>query len=353
MNIVNWLACLFGGRPNRDHEAANSDFRKPPKTDVSVAEPESWEASGCDELAEPVCAVSSQQVDDWFYPWLFECDAFEDLPLTPSETSLLNAFKQVAAGQRLSNQLVPRLPMVIPQVMRSLKDERMSGIQLARQIAKDPVLVGEVIRVANSPYYRRARKIASLEQAIVLLGRDGLQQLIARVAFYPIFKLRGGHVIHQAAARVWCQSEGCALVCHCLAKRFEEDMFAAYLSGLVANLGLIVGLRLMDQQLALGHDPLPRAASFYREFIVLARQLSQRIIEDWSFPKEVIAALSEQIEPDGEGAHSPLGRCLRLGERYSKLHLLIDKGHLSVGDFDAAALMADPCYRRLLVESTA
>ncbi len=353
MKISRWFAWMLGRKGFRAGTKGMGGGQQPsPPEQLAESAAERLEGNDSADL-ELARSIPAPQIDRWFYPRLFNLDSWEERPLNPAESSLLEAFRQIAAGPKLSSRLIPRLPLVIPQLMRSLKDERTSGAQLARQVAKDPVLLGEVIRVANSPYYRRAHKIASLEQAIVLLGRDGLQQLIARVAFYPIFNLRGGQLIRQAAARVWGHSERCAMVCHCLAKRFGEDLFAAYLAGLVANLGLIVGLRLMDQRLDLEHDPLPRAESFYGEFIQLARQLSLRIIEDWNFPQGVIAALSEQLACAEAESSSMLGCCLALGDRYSKLNLLLEQGYLSAEELDPEALVANPCYRRLIVEFTA
>jgi len=292
------------------------------------------------------------RVDRWFYPWLLDLGAFTDLSLSQSEARVLDAFEPLATGQKSSSTLVPRLPMVIPQLMRSLKDDTMTGVQLARQIARDPVLVGEVIRVANSPYYRRSRKISNIEQAVVLLGRDGLHQLVARVAFYPIFNLKSGHVTNLAAARVWMQSERCALVCHCLAEQRREDVFSAYLTGLVANVGLMVGFRLMDQVLDKQHDPIPNSGAFYSVFIERSRQLSHRITEEWNFPESVIQAIDEQIDPAPNAARSWLGAILAVADQYAKLNLLVEKQRLPEDEVDTRILMSEPCYRRLLIDGS-
>lgn len=352
MGIAHWFARLFGGRrtPVEEDWAEDAGLKTPSEEAEAGGEDDSspeGEQAPAEGLGLAGCPTSPQQVDQWFYPWLIERDAFVDQPLSHPETELLESFEQLARGQR-SSALVPRLPMVIPQLMRSLKDERLSGAQLASQIAKDPALVGEVIRVANSPYYRRAHQITSLEQAVVLLGRDGLHQLIARVAFYPIFNLRGGRVIHSAAARVWSQSERCALLCHCLARRLKQDAFAAYLAGLTLNLGLIVGLRLMDQRFERAEAPLPIAAAFYQEWVQLARQLSHQIIASWNFPEGAIQAVGEYAT--AKTPASALGRCLALADCYSKLNLLFEKGRLSPETLDVTELLADPCYRRLSVE---
>ena len=107
--------------------------------------------------------------------------------------------------------LVPRVPAVIPQLLRSLRDDSMSGADLSRQLAQDVVLVAEVIREANSPYYRPAAPIKTIEGAVMLLGQNGMRMLLARVAFRPIISSQSGPFALQAAPLVWRQSEACAL----------------------------------------------------------------------------------------------------------------------------------------------
>lgn len=73
--------------------------------------------------------------------------ANEQTQRVPAELGRLAEAPQEAA------ELVPRVPEVIPQLLRSMRDDSVSAADLARQLAQDPVLVAEVIREANSPFY--------------------------------------------------------------------------------------------------------------------------------------------------------------------------------------------------------
>jgi HD-like signal output (HDOD) protein len=289
---------------------------------------------------------SAADLDRCYVQWLLDLDAFTEQPSNESETHALDSFTQMATGQTASAHLVPRLPTVIPQLMQSLKDEKMTGAQLARQISRDPVLVGEVIRLANSPYYRRSHKIASIEQAVVLVGQNGLRQLIARVAFYPILNLRSGSMTKRAGSKIWSQSEKCALVGRCLAEQRKEDVFSAYLAGLVSNVGMMVGLHLMDQLLSTKEEGIPRSWDFYHRFIHQAARFSHRIVEEWSFPETVALAIGELAERDSNEAISPLGKILSLSDRYSKISVLQEHRRVPA-EIDLAAATADPCYAQI------
>ncbi len=253
--------------------------------------------------------------------WLIGVNDFCDLPLTDSETNALVSLQQMVNGLE-TMQVVPRLPAIIPQLMHSLRDDTVGIAQLAQQIKRDPVLVGEVICLANSPYYRRQHKISSIEQAVLLLGQNGLRQLVSRIAFYPILNLRAGTITRLTSEHLWTQSEQCALICRCLADHKKVDTFAAYLAGLVANIGVLSGLHCLDQCFNVRASGVPRTPIFYTRFAQIAKQFSHRIVTEWTFPEPIILALREQTDVDATVPQSILGRIVSAGDHCSKYCLL-------------------------------
>lgn len=345
ISLPGWISRRFQRRlPERRAGPVPSKPRR-----VAPVTPDSLKATPvmASSQAQPPPTLASD-VDPVFYPWLIGVDGFDVRPLSDVEEHILETFEHVVTGQRAAANLVPRLPMVIPQLMQSLKDERTTGVRLARLIKKDPVLAGEVIRLANSAFYRRARKITSIGQAVFILGRDGLRELVARVTLYPIFNVRSGRATRRVGGRIWCQSERCAVACSCLAERRGADVFAAYLTGLVSNVGLMAGFRLMDQ--VLGKDePVPSASELYRQLINQAERLTRRVLEDWDFPEAILEAVNEKSCPEADGPRSSLGEILHLGDHYGKLSLLIEDRRIIEG-VELRGLAADPCLRRLMAQ---
>lgn len=297
--------------------------------------------------------VASDVLDVQWYPpqldcdytaWLIGVDTFFKQPLNDAESKALALLQQMVAGHIDTMQVVPRLPAIVPQLMHSLKDDSIGIAQLAQQIKRDPVLVGEVIGLANSPYYRRQHKILSIEQAVLLLGQSGLRQLVSRVAFYPILNLRGaGAITRLTGTHLWAQSEQCALVCRCLADYNKADTFAAYLAGLVANIGVLSGLHFVDQYLKINN--VPHSEEFYTEFAKLAKQLSYRIVVDWNFPESITLAIHEQTALYATEDISILGQILSAGDHCSKYCMLKTHSRLPV---TTQPLTNHPCYSPFL-----
>jgi HD-like signal output (HDOD) protein len=290
--MKNWISRLRGG----DNTAA-------PKPAV----PEAGDADDRPGMAAEIEAT--------YYRWL-TASAGYDAP-ADLQARIIDQVRALARDPASAAELVPRVPEAIPQLLRSLQDEA-SNAELARQVAQDVVLVAEVIREANSAYYRPMSPVKTVEAALMMLGQNGLRMLLARIAFRPIIKLQATGFTRVAAPLVWNQSEKCALAASLMAPGLTAGAFEAYLAGLMQNLGLVVGFRLADRVCADGK--VPGASEFGLELLAEGRNLSAAIATHWDFPQPVADAIAHAGDPDDEN----LAQALALGDRIAKLRLLID-----------------------------
>ena len=299
-------------------------------------------AAGAVPAAQPVAPDSTPDVNPappagdiplLFCRWLAGQPGSAIAPA--AEQRILDALAHLLESPQSAADMVPRVPAVIPQLLRSLRDERVSGADLARQFAQDVVLVGAIIREANSPCYRPSMPIKTIEGAVMLLGQNGIRMLLAKVAFRPIISVQSGRFAHQLAPHVWRQSEACALAASLLAQAMHADPFEAYLAGLLRNVGLIVALRLIDQLDA--GDTLPQSEQFCTALLAHAQALSSRIAALWEFPVTVSRAIAHA----GQSGAPPLAQVLALAEHLAALRLLIDAGQVD-GDDPSVLQGLDP-----------
>ncbi len=297
----------------------------------SVAAP----AVGQDRWCGTLGALAADEVEDRFYRLVFAIGPSRDPGLSPAEQTVLRRVRETFGGERFDVGTLPRLPAVVPQLMRSLRHDDADSRTLAEQIARDTVLVGEIIRVANSAYFRTARPVTSLAAGhhparpgwIAPRGdADG-------DAAHPAQRRQRGQPAGRRAAVE--HAERCACACIFLG-RGACDPFEAFLAGLVSQTGAQAILREIER--------LPDAASiaFSRPFVAaLAQQverLSLHAARHWNFPLRVVQALAERADPADAGARTPLGRALLAASRVAMLDVLADHG---VAEADAV-LLATP-----------
>ncbi|WP_229452229.1 HDOD domain-containing protein [Massilia niastensis] len=300
--------------------------------DSAASEEQAPDASG-----EP-SSEALQDLDAAYYRWLTRSAAIA----APGDTKalLLEQMRGLARNPGVAAELVPRVPELIPRLLRGLRSDEVSAAELSRQVAEDVVLVAEVLREANSAYYNPITPVKTLEAAIMMLGQNGMRILLARIAFRPVISMQAEGFARQVAPHLWNQSEKCALAASLLAPGQSNGVFEAYLAGLMQNVGRIVAFRLTDRHCPDGK--VPGSREFGLQLLALSRQLSAVIARHWEFPDKVVEAIARAGEPDGTG----LGQALARGDHLAKLRLLIDAGVL--GKDDALVAGLDNFERRCL-----
>ena len=318
---MGWIGKLLNGGDEKNKPAAVS-------------------AAAAAEAARQPATIT--EIDAMYYRWLAAASAAQAPEQT--EQQILDELARLVREPIAGAALVPRIPAIIPQLMRTLQDENMSAAKLSAQLAQDVLLVAEVYREANRPCYQSrynaSPSINNMDGAIMLLGQNGMRMLLARVAFRPIVSMQSGGLTVRTAPLIWRQSEKCALAASLVAPAMHANAFDAYLAGLMANVGLVVAFRLIDQMHA--PDVFPQSDAFIAQVFAQARILSVRIAELWEFPQSVTRAIGQVGQADAD----PQAQALALGERLSKLRMLADTGRFSADDpfvtsgLDKSALLA-------------
>lgn len=288
-----------------------TEAERRPASPIVVVEPDRM------AVTEPVAETSEPLVSLPFIAAVAGVAEVLDQPLSTSESSQIRRYCDSAEPDRFDVNKLPRLPAVLPELLQAIKGGLVSGGQLAELIHRDPVLVGEVIRLANSAHYRTMRPIESLPQAIVMLGEAGLRRVIATALLKPIHRVNANGWLAGASELVLRHAEACAQTCAQLGGR-GVDAFHAYLAGMVCSAGLMPLLRQMDADVA-----ALRARRPLLEFVTQAYpRLSLIAATHWQFPEPVLIALSEWRNRDVAPPRSALGRALAEADRHEKLTIL-------------------------------
>src|ERR1700760_4464473 len=100
-------------------------------------------------------------------------------PALPEHEKIVAAALAAIGDATTQRRYSPRRPSLLPQLMRAINDEDVSRRELSALIARDPALVGSLLKMANSAFYRvTSRQIETIERAGVLLGSEGLRSLM-------------------------------------------------------------------------------------------------------------------------------------------------------------------------------
>ena len=266
--------------------------------------------------AQPVPAVAPRPttlnllagqagVDVTFFAWMVVGRADPLAPPGLRERRLLRQLDRLVADTAAHGSLLPRGAAVVPQLLARLRSEASSASELSQHVSRDITLVAEVIRMANSPCYRREAVVVEVEQAIRVLGVDGLMSAIARTVLKPLIDARGGELAASGARRLWEHMDHKAQLCAALARSEGLEPFEGYLLGLVHDAVWSVVLRTMAS--IAGDRPWRLSAAFVAALAVRRDRLFGVVARTWQ--------LTAQPDPGRRrrGAARPGCRFLRAG----------------------------------------
>ena len=250
----------------------------------------------------------------------------------PAHERVIAAALAAIGDPSSQRQYFPRRPNLLPELMRAINDEGVSVRQLVPIVARDPSLVGNLLKVANSSYYRVTQQaVETIERALVILGSDGLRSVMAAALMQPIFQVSAAGGASRFPEVVWehaVRSAHAAIPHAALVERVNP--FAAELLTLISGLAEIVLFRAI-------HEHCPRTGREGVDPQVIASILDSQsasfawhIGADWRLSEEMLAALEEQMVPSSEPT-TALGRSLRFGRCAGALAVLHANSCISDG----------------------
>lgn len=263
---------------------------------------------------------------------------------------LLERLDEVIASDSLRAGLLPRAPHVVPQLMKTLRDESYSSVDVASRISRDVVLSAEVIRNATGAYRAKEDDEGEIDlaRAVAMIGTAGLRRAIASVVLRPIFDAGGDTLSAKAAVRIWRDADRKARLGAALAGAQSLDPFDGYLAGLLHNSGWTAALRAIDgfEDLLVSGVDLVHAAAVPP---LLRRRdaLFGAIVGPWRLGPGIDALADEVGRLGLDAVRSPLGIALREANRLAALYALAPEGHRPAAAVPGWAGLAKPvqeCY---------
>jgi len=205
---------------------------------------------------------------------------------------------------------LPVFPQAAVRVVQLLDQPESSVAQIERIAAADPVIAGNVVRVANSPLFLGYPEVATIRTAVMRLGYLTTRKIILATVFRPLFLRPSMRPLLEHALEA-------AELAHYLAARARAiDREEAFLCGLLHDVGklLIDQLNLFDSARVRGlldHGCPP----VYAENLLIGCDHGKAggdIAAHWKFPARHVKAIRYHHQP--EGIDSPMAHLLYLVE---------------------------------------
>jgi putative nucleotidyltransferase with HDIG domain len=189
---------------------------------------------------------------------------------------------------------LPSLPAVVHQLLATIDNEQADTADLARKIGQDQALVAKVLRVANSSFYGMQGKVASMQDAMVVLGFRNIRTLVLAAAMTGSFPKAQRAWFNEQI--FWKHSLAVALAAKALAGGTGIHPDHAFTAGLLHDIGRLVLVTCFPEE----YREVVENRSDSDDFLVAAEnaqlgfdhsQVGATLAIRWKFTPDVIEAV--------------------------------------------------------------
>jgi diguanylate cyclase (GGDEF)-like protein len=189
---------------------------------------------------------------------------------------------------------LPAIPAVAMRALRLLRDENANIGELAETIQQDPALTAKLLKLVNSPMFRREHRIASLPRAIAALGLRTAKVTI--LSFALTESLNRVPPAGFDLPRFWRQCLTMAAAARRIASRraphLQDD---ALVAGLLADTGMLVQADARER--AAAADDTIREANTpsgdeHDRVAMSHAAVSAQLLAQWKLPEIVVTAVA-------------------------------------------------------------
>ncbi len=199
------------------------------------------------------------------------------------------------------------------QIIQLAENEETTTQQIARLINNDPALAGRIIKAANLLNPRKVRPIASIMDAVTVLGIKSVRQLALSLSLVADFRSGGCEGFNYP--KYWAHSTCTAIAAQELVSRMHLGVpDEAFLLGLLAQIGKLTLATLFPERYSNILEQTDSAAlrTLERQELGLDHcQASAWMLADWGMPK-VFQEIALHIEAPETAAFQEGERSWRL-----------------------------------------
>lgn len=276
----------------------------------------------------------STSISTAFYDALFDVTNMSTSMNTLEETTLENVRNVLNDPEQLSKH-IPPLPVILLELINTLKDSNANFLDFIQIIEKDPSLSLMVLKIANSAKYsRNGGGIQSLQKAVGVLGTVGVANIATSVLMKSLMP-KSPIYFKKFGRQIWEHSLQCAFLCQALAKHEEQNEFDAHFLGLIHDVGKIIIFGALCNALSnVLPGEMPGSVAFKQLMSEMSLDISYSIVKEWNLPNLYSDALLAQ----SRGKSTRLSSILFRANKISEIYILFQKKKITEDQIDNVLL---------------
>lgn len=199
---------------------------------------------------------------------------------------------------------LPPMSDVVMRVMTLVQNPSVSIQDLAKEITRDPAITASILKLSNSAYYRAAKPIRTIQEALMTLGIKTVKEIVVLTASKGILnkELKGYQLEGES---MWLHS----LVVAELSARISQnqklpiDKDLSFTAGLLHDIGKVILAQFFPKVMfAIKNELKTSKQSFTtiekKYFGYDHQEVGMLALKAWNFPPELCEVVSFHHDPD-------------------------------------------------------
>jgi len=200
---------------------------------------------------------------------------------------------------------LPAVSQAALKLVTLLDQPAVSNEDVVAALKYDNVLTAKLLRACNSPYFGFEEKIASVEQAVLILGHQQILHMVLSLAFGGAMSTTlPGYAIE--ARELWSHSLTAAVAAEQLVKSgvpLEVEPPVAFTAGLLHDIGKLAMNQVLDAdartavRASIAQKSLPRNIAEREVLGTDHCEVGAHLLKTWRLPDEIVEAVARHHRP--------------------------------------------------------
>lgn len=233
---------------------------------------------------------------------------------------------------------LPSPPGIIQKLHSCMAEEEVSSNELARVIETDQAFTARILKLVNSPFYGFARDIASVQEAVTMIGFHAVHQLLLATSLLSEFKTKNSSI---KLDDFWRHSFGVGVIARHILHTVDRDTRqAAFVSGVLHDIGRLVYMKMMPDTFITFYSELSMVTDLEAEvkfFGIDHQETGKALAQKWNFPESVTAVIANHHNPDAVESYALMVSAVNIADILSHALQIGDSGNYYVSEFNLGA----------------
>ncbi|MFZ1984812.1 MAG: HDOD domain-containing protein [Desulfatitalea sp.] len=219
---------------------------------------------------------------------------------------------------------IPTLPLVVSRVMEITANPDSSAQELINLLSTDPALTIKILKIANSVFYSRSGKIATIREAVMTIGYKEVRNIVLASAvcnnFAKLKKVQGFD-----AHLFWRHSFVTGLASQMMAQGMKIPAGELFVAGLIHDIGKLAMVMALPAEFTkiskmTGNVGMENLLAEKHVLGLTHEEVGARLLKRWILPPNLVAVAGCHHRPAAAEANSIYPLIVHLADFLAHIH---------------------------------